>query len=245
MPLPLEQSGDGGESDLVVFQPEFAPDLTARAGRVEEGVDVHPAVDGGILLGAADPGEEGLLGHRVANADDSVASSARPLFECDIKPVFERRLARPEREAVDRVDHGGNMLVPGGGPADDPRLRRVGVDDFGLEASDRSAQFAVGFEVDPGPDRADEFGHHLDVQASRLGPGEQVPLGAFRRPGDQDHVVAVVVVQPVDGEQGVFLGTTKDQASDDVDDAHRTGFSENTKTSHGWNTDETRINLFF
>jgi len=223
VPLPLEQSGDRGEGDLVGVEAQFPPDFIPRPGRVEERVDVHPAVDGGILLGAADPGEEGLLGHRVADADDGVAPSARPLFQGNIKPVLERRLARAEREAVDRVDHGRNALVPRGASADDPRLRRVGVDHLGPEATERFSELPVGFEIGPGPDRPDQFGHHLDVQAARLGPGEQVPLGAFRRAGDQDHVVAVVVMQPVDGEQGIFLGTTEDQASDDVDDAHRSG----------------------
>ena len=60
---------------------------------------------------------------------------------------------------------------------------------------------------------------------STLSPGarrpvEEVPLGPFGRAGDQGHVVAVAMVQALDGQQGVLLGPADDQPRDDVDDPH-------------------------
>ena len=78
MPLELEEPGHGAEGDIVVGQPELAADLGAGPRRVQERVDVHAAVDGQILLGPADAGGQGLLGHRVADADDRVAAPAPP-----------------------------------------------------------------------------------------------------------------------------------------------------------------------
>ena len=46
------------------------------ARRVQEGVDVHAAIDGGILRGSPDAGRERLFGHGVAHTDDRVALSA-------------------------------------------------------------------------------------------------------------------------------------------------------------------------
>ena len=111
--------------------------------RIEKRVGVHAAVDGQELLGPADAGGERLLGHRVADADDRVAPPGRPALEGDVEPVLERRLERAERHAVDRVDDRRHLLVPGGRPAEDARLRAVRVHDLGLEPAERRAQLAV------------------------------------------------------------------------------------------------------
>jgi len=95
------------------------------------------------------------------------------------------------------------------------------VDDLGLEPADRAAQLAVSPGVDGRPDRADQLGHQLDLQASGLGPLEEVAFGPLGGAGDQGDVVAVAMVQAVDRQEGIFLGPAEDQAGDDVDDAHQ------------------------
>ena len=102
-------------------------------GGFEKRVGVHAAVNGQELLGPSDAGGERLLGHRVADADDRVTPPGRPPLERDIEAVLERRLERSERHAVDRVDDRRHLLVPGGGAAEDARLRAVRVHDLGLE----------------------------------------------------------------------------------------------------------------
>ena len=200
VPLPLKEAGHRGEGDLVGLQAQLAADLVPRPGRIQEGVDVHPAIDRRILLRPTDPGGERLLGHGVADADDRMAPPRRPPLQGDVHPVLEGRFARTKGQAVDRVDHGGDPLVPPRGAADDSRLRRVRMDHLGLEPTDRPPECSISRQVGPGPDRADQLGHHLDFQPPRRRPREQVPLRPFRRPGDQGHVVAVVVVQSINGQ---------------------------------------------
>ena len=91
----------------------------------------------------------------------------------------------------------------------------------GFRRRNACAEQAVGPSVGPWPDGADQFGHDLDLQAQARGPLEEVPFGAFGRAGDEGHVVAVAVVQALDGQEGVLLGAAEDQAGDDVDDLHK------------------------
>ena len=68
----LEQAGDGGEGDLVVGQAQLAADLIARSGRMQEGIDIHAAIDRDVLLGPADA--ESWLGEQWRDlADQGVA----------------------------------------------------------------------------------------------------------------------------------------------------------------------------
>ena len=76
-------------------KPELAADLRARARRVQKRVGVHAAVDRRELIGPADSGGQGLLGHGVANADDRVAAPGRPPLQRDVEPVPQRRLEGP------------------------------------------------------------------------------------------------------------------------------------------------------
>ena len=171
----------------------------------------------------ADTRGPGLIGHGIADADNRVAPPGRPALECDVNSVAERTLERPERHPVDRVHDHRHMLVPGRCPTQDSRLGTVGVDDVGLEPSERLPQLPVGFQVGPGTDGTNQFWHHLDRKPSLSGPIEQIAFGTFRRTGDQGDVVVVLVMQIVDREQGVLLGASNDQACDDMNDLHDRG----------------------
>ncbi len=84
VPLALEEAGDGRKRHLAIGQPELAADLVARASRVQEGVHVHAAVDGRILLGTSHARRQRLLGHGIADADDRMTPPRCPAFEHDI-----------------------------------------------------------------------------------------------------------------------------------------------------------------
>ncbi len=86
-----------------------------------------------------------------------------------------------ERHSMDRVHDRRHLLVPGGGPAEDARLRAVRVHDLGLEPSKGRPQPAVGLQVNDRPDRPDQLGKDLDLQAQLLRPVEQIAFGPFGR----------------------------------------------------------------
>ena len=182
MPLALEQPGDGAEGHLVVGQPQLAPHLVARPGRVEKGVDVHAAVDRAVLLRPADPGGQRLLGHRVADADDRVAPPRRPALGGHVQAVLHRPLRRPERQAVDRVDDGRHALVPGRRPADDPRLRAVRVDHLGLKPPHRPAQEAIGPRRSPAGPRRTSSGISSTFKPWRHARSNRSPSGPSAGP---------------------------------------------------------------
>ena len=142
----------------------------------------------------SDPGGQGLRGHGVADADDRMTSPSRPSLQCDVEPVPPGSLERPERHPVDRMHDRRDALGPGGRPAEDPGLRTVRVDDFGLQSPERRAQLPIGGEVNPGSDRPDQLAHHFHFQPRVRGPLEQVAFRPFRRAGDERDVVAIVMV---------------------------------------------------
>ena len=190
-------------------------------GRLEERVGVHAAVDGEELLGPADAGGQRLRGHRVANADDRVTPPGRPALERDVEPVLERRLERPERHAVDRVHDRRHALVPGRGPAEDARLRAVRVHDLGLRAGGMPLAAAGRPSSRPragsaGPARASPRPSGPAAAAR----SKRSPSGPSAGPVIKRHVVVIVMVQAVDRQQRVFLGTAQDQPRDDVDNPH-------------------------
>ncbi len=101
------EAGDGGEDEGGGGDVKLGADLFAGEGGVEEGFDVHAAVDGGVEVGGADAGGEGLAGHGIGDADGGIAMAGGGGFESDPHFVDDGTLVGVEWEAVDGVDDGG------------------------------------------------------------------------------------------------------------------------------------------
>ena len=191
VPFPLEEAGDGAEGNLIISQTKLAADLVARSGGVEERIDVHPAVDGRILLGATHALGQRLLGHRVADADDRVATLRRPTLQGDIEPV-------PHPDDSEGPNGRPWIVWTTAGTRSSHAAARPRMPAFelwvwttsGLSRRIDSAEPAIGPVVGPWSDRADQLGHDLDLQAAGLRPLEEVALGPFGGAGDQGDVVA-------------------------------------------------------
>lgn len=112
------------------------------------------------MIGRADVFGERLGGHGVADGGDFVAFFGGETFGCDVEGIFEGGLVGVKGEAVDGVDDGGHVLIPGGGASDDARFGRVGVDNIGFEISDELLGGAVALDVFERVDFAD---HRIDL----------------------------------------------------------------------------------
>src|SRR5262249_5521769 len=112
VPLEFEQARDRRERDVVVRQPQLAPNLIALASRIQKRVRVHTAVDRHELLGPPDTGGERLSRHGIAYADDGVSSAGGPPFECNVETVLERRFEWPKWQSMNCVDDCRDVLVP-------------------------------------------------------------------------------------------------------------------------------------
>ena len=110
VPFERLEAGDGAEDESVLRDVELGADLFAGGAGVEEGFDFHGAVDGGVEVGAADAGGEGLAGHGVGDGDDGVAAFGGVAFGGDPGGVEEFVLVGVEGEAVDGVDDEGTSF---------------------------------------------------------------------------------------------------------------------------------------
>ena len=182
VPLELKEPCHRGEGDLAFGQPEFSADLSARTGRIEERIGIHPAVDSLELLGPAHARRQRLLRHRVAHAYNCMTPPRCPPLERDIEAVLDRALKRTKRQPVDRVHDDRDLLVPGGRATENARLRAMGVHDLGLEPPQRCPQPPVRHEIRDRPHRPYQLGKNLDLEVQVLRPVEQVPLGPSAGP---------------------------------------------------------------
>ena len=70
--LELGEAGDRAHDEVVFFEAQLPAHPGSRRGGLQVPLDLHPRVDGDILLPAADAGGQGLLPHGVGDADEPV-----------------------------------------------------------------------------------------------------------------------------------------------------------------------------
>ncbi len=188
--------------------------------RLEERLDLHAAVDRGELFARGHAGRDHQIGHGVGHADDGVASLRGPAFAGLKEQPRPPALVRMERRAVDRVDHGRHAQRPGGGAAEHSALGAVRMNHVGPKSPQRPFELPIADGVAPRMDRPAQRGDDFQRHPPCPGPIQQTPFRPQRRPGDQQHVVAVLAEQVFAAEHGVFLCSAEDQSRDDVGDTH-------------------------
>lgn len=114
----VKESGDFSEDDVVGFKSELPTHLCWRLLGIEEAVDVHAAVDGGILLGRADAGGEVLGGHGIADRDETLAPASCEAFGESVGVPCEGILTVVESSAMNGVN-GGDFELMRGEPSED------------------------------------------------------------------------------------------------------------------------------
>ena len=80
---------------------------------------------------------------------------------------------------MNRVHDGRHVLVPGGRPTEDARLRAMRVHDLRLEPSKSRPQSPVGLQIDDRPDRPDQLGKDFDFQSQLPSPDRTGRLPAL------------------------------------------------------------------
>jgi len=123
--------------------------------------------------------------------------------------------------------------LPGDGASHDAGFGAVSVDDVGADLFEETAELSVAGPVAEGVDFAAEVVDESDVEAALLGAIDEASFGAETGAGDERNLVSVEVVLVLDGQEGVFLGTSEDETGDEMDDLHG-GVSGDLKRGQEW-----------
>lgn len=119
VPFEVKQSRHFGDSNVLWLQAELLPNFDSAARRIQEWVNVHPAVDRCEFISRCNACRNVLFCQRVADADKGVGSTSRPAFEGSINVEGQARLTAVKLRAVNGVD-GWNFRFGGGVTPDDP-----------------------------------------------------------------------------------------------------------------------------
>src|SRR5258707_3403148 len=112
---------------------------------------------------------------------------------------------------MNRVNNDRRFGAFGSKPSDDPSLARMRVHHVRPKLTQTLDQSSIGFEIPPDGNRAPHFVQDFYPITPRPRSIEQGPLRPNRRPGDQSHVMAEILLT-LAGKECVFLCPPDDQA---------------------------------
>ena len=224
VPLELEQPGHLADNKVLGTEAQFAADFFAWLRRIEEGLNVHAAVNCDEFVFRGDTRRDVLIGHRIAHADQKIASARSPLLGPLVKPVGDLALEGVKRRSMNRVNDWNPEFVRGG-PSENSGLRAVGVDDLWLNFTQEPRQAPVTLPVAKRVNCAPQLGDDSHVELAGACAFNETAFRPQRRTGDERYVVVPQVVLIVDREQRIFLRSPENHAGDDMNDFHACHFT--------------------
>jgi hypothetical protein len=216
----MEESGDLAHHDVIFGKRQFPPHPLAMLIRLKKRLHLHPAVDRRELLARGHTGGDQLVGHGVRYTDKVMALVGGERLAATKEIPGNRILEFVKRGTMHCVNHCRNAQRPGGDAAEQSALGAMGVHYLRAKLLQDPLQFVKRAEVPPGMNRTPQSRNEPDRHPPCPQSRQQIPLGAQRRAGDQQRLVAVYLQRVAAAQESILLGTPDDHAGNHVSYAH-------------------------